>query len=525
MAWHFARLKLALVRNGLLRNRSKLPFVILSALLPIPFVLSGALALMNAADARHPATVTTVTAVGLFILWIMVPVLGYGNDDTLDPSVFALLPLTTSQLMRGMVAAALVGTAPMFTAIMLIGAVIGFTTNFATLVAGILLAALQLLVCVTVSRAITASLGRLLASRRGRDLGIVISVALLVGLQAINLQVRQGSSDALDAADRWLRFTPPGLIGHGFAALETRQWGEVAAAVAINGLLVVAALMWWSRSLTAIAQRGAEATTSANSTTDHRASSLFGRMPVLPHNRTGAVAMRELRSFRRDPKRAAMLIPTIAIPVVWAFSLRPSGTSLGIGAPLLALAAVVFTNRFSANMFGIDGNALWVHVAEGSPPKPDIVGKQIAIGIIVTPIVITIATGLGAVAGSFRGTGLAIALLPCVLATHLGIGAQSSVRFPQALPERGSPFGTLNGQGCANGLAAIAMLALELVLLLPIAIALAVAIGNAPIAVPFVIIGSWAVGYAIWSFATNNASTFAATRLPELLTIIDPKQA
>lgn len=525
MARHFARLKVTLLRNGLLRNRSKLPFVIISALLPIPFVLITCEAMVNASDARNPATIITVTAVGLSVAWIMIPVLGYGNDDTLDPTVFALLPLRRNELLRGMLAAAFIGVAPLFTAAVLVSAVVGFANDLATLGAGLVLAFLQLLACITFSRAMTTYLGTLLGSRRGRDLGILVSVGLLVGLQAVNLQVQRGSSNALDAADRWLQYSPPGMIGHAFAALPAHNWTPVFGAIAVNGILVFASLIWWSRALSETAIRSGTANRAERATRNQQSATLFGNVGLIPHNRSGAVAMRELRSFRRDPKRAAMLIPAIAIPMLWAFSLRPSGTSLESGAPLLALTAVIFTNRFSANMFGVDGSAYWSHVAEGSAPRDDIIGKQAAIGIISAPIVVTISIGLGAFAGSLRATVLTIALLPYVLLTHLGIGAQSSVQFPQALPERGSPFGTLNGQGCANGLAAIFMLALELMLMLPVAIALVVAIGHAPVAVPFVIVASWAIGYGIWKITTNNAATFASTRLPELLALIDPKQA
>ncbi len=464
----------------------------------------------------------------MLLSWIVIPVLGYGNDDTLDPMVFALFPIGRAQLMRGMLGAALVGFGPLYTLIVLLGAVVAFTNSLVAALAAFVLTALEIVLCITVSRALTSAIGALLNSRRGRDIGVIMSMLLVVGLQIANLRLQHNvsgsgfSSSGVTRMAHLLRWVPTAILGQGFAAIATHHWAQWALAVTINLVVIGAALLWWSIALARTTTRSPDKVATQPA---RQPSSLFRRLPFLPHNRMGAVAARELLGFRRDPRRAAMLIPAVAIPLVWAFSLQPSATALTGAAPAFALTGIVFTNRFSANIFGVDGNAFWPHVLVGNNPYPDICGKQLAIALIISPIVAVLAIALGVVAGAYETMFVAIALIPCVLGIHLGIGAVSSARFPQPLPERGNPFGTLNGQGCANGLSAIAMLAIELLIMLPIAIALVIGVRYSTASIPITIAISYAIAFAIWRTTTQRAGAYLAPRLPELLARIDPKQA
>ena len=54
--------------------------------------------------------------------WTVLPILGFGNDETLDPQRLATLPLSRRQLVSGVLAASLVGVAPLATLVALSGA-------------------------------------------------------------------------------------------------------------------------------------------------------------------------------------------------------------------------------------------------------------------------------------------------------------------------------------------------------------------------------------------------------------------
>ena len=89
---------------------------------------AGVLALFGfstLASARADATGPDVAVVvfGLATLgWTVFPILGFGNDETLDPQRLATLPLSRRQLVSGVLAASLVGVAPLATLVAFSGA-------------------------------------------------------------------------------------------------------------------------------------------------------------------------------------------------------------------------------------------------------------------------------------------------------------------------------------------------------------------------------------------------------------------
>src|SRR5690606_28105223 len=66
-------------------------------------------------DAEIGFMVAVYTGSALVLGWALLPLLFFGVDETLDPARFALLPLRRGTLVRGMLAAAFVGTPAMAT--------------------------------------------------------------------------------------------------------------------------------------------------------------------------------------------------------------------------------------------------------------------------------------------------------------------------------------------------------------------------------------------------------------------------
>jgi ABC-2 type transport system permease protein len=350
---------------------------------------------------------------------------------------------------------------------------------------------------------------------------VLATITIIVGVQLANSRLVHTRGDTLDRAANWLRDTPPGFLGSAAAAASRHDWTRVALGVGVATATIAVAVAVWAFAVGRTTTRA-----EARATTTHRKSALFrGATSWLPRTRTGAVAARELKSFRRDGRRAAMLVPAIAIPLIWAISFRAPGHGTPEAAPFFALAAVVFTNRFSANVFGIDGGAYWSHVALGTGPRPDLFGKQIAISAIVAPIVVTMAIVLGVVAHAPAQAALAIILFPAVLGIHLGLGAVASARFPQAQPEKGNPFGTLSGQGCGSALAVAALLALELLMMLPVTVGLIFAANRSRLLVVPVVAFAWLLGAAVWWVGSGAAERYLGPRMAELLAEIDPRRS
>ncbi|HET9728440.1 MAG TPA: hypothetical protein VFR41_03415, partial [Acidimicrobiia bacterium] len=303
MAGIFARLKLRLIRNGLRSSQYAILF-------GIGAVGAGVLALVGfttLAALRNDSVAPDATVVifgGITLAWTVIPLLGFGTDETLDPQRLALLPLRRSQLLRGLLVAALLGVAPIATLIALSGAIVGLPQSLAgaMLVSAAVVA--TLLFCIITSRALISLLAPLLRSRRGRDLMVmVVALAAFVpqSFRLFNANSGTGNTDrAFAEIAQRIRYTPIGIGG--FAASEAGRDHFLAAAAALGaliGLIAFAYLIWsWAMPSALVT-----ADISQRESKHRRGAVLFPRaLPFLPRNRTGAIAAKELRYFARDPR-------------------------------------------------------------------------------------------------------------------------------------------------------------------------------------------------------------------------------
>ena len=186
--------------------------------------------------------------------WTFFPVLGFGNDETLDPQRLATIPLTRRQLVTGVLAASLVGVAPLATLIAFTGALVGFAHDLTSTLLIFAAIVVNLLLCVVASRTLVAVLVPILRSRRGRDFTVaaVTILALLPPVMQLFAtgkgQGRDWSNTISQTADR-VRFTP---FAWGGTAVGDAANGHTRSAIAL--LLAMTALMavllWiWSHAL------------------------------------------------------------------------------------------------------------------------------------------------------------------------------------------------------------------------------------------------------------------------------------
>ena len=110
MARTFVRLKLRLLRNGLRMVQARVLFI-LGALGAAWIAIIGFSTLAAArGDTAGPDLAVVIFAVAT-LGWTVFPILGFGNDETLDPQRLATLPLSRRQLVTGVLTASLVGVA------------------------------------------------------------------------------------------------------------------------------------------------------------------------------------------------------------------------------------------------------------------------------------------------------------------------------------------------------------------------------------------------------------------------------
>jgi ABC-2 type transport system permease protein len=527
----FVRLKLRLLRNGLRIGPAAVLFAI-GAVGAAAIALVGFSALAAArGDSSGPNIAVIVFGLAT-VGWTFFPILGFGNDETLDPQRLATIPLTRRQLVTGVLAASLVGVAPLATLIAFAGALAGFAHDLTSTLLIVVAIVVSLLLCVVASRTLVAVMVPILRSRRGRDFTILAVTLLGLVPPALEIFAAGGGKGrnwhhATSQIAHRVRFTP---FAWGGTAVGDAAGGHTLPAIGF--LLAMAALIAvllgiWSHAL----ERGLTSA-DAPASVPRRGVSSIGLIPralfFVPRNRTGATAAKDLRYSVRDPRRRAPLIGASVLPAIalWA-SLSQTPNRSPSSTTLLALVAVLPAAGLTLNQFGLDGAAFWMTVAAGNDPRADLTGKNIASMFVMVPIV-TVATLVCAVfTNGWAYVPLTLGLAPALFGVLLGVGNVMSVRVPYAMPDRRNPLAMNPGQGCATLLSGLGALAVQLILLVPVAVFTAILLRTQSLGVATVIgiIGANAYGGSIWLLGRRLAWRDAWWRLPELLEAVSPRQA
>jgi hypothetical protein len=98
------------------------------------------------------ADLTTVIFAVLGLAWLILPLVVFGLDSTLDPATLALYPLRTRPLAVGLLAASATGAWPLATLLGLLGVTIGLARGVLGVLIALLAVVLQVLFCITLAR-------------------------------------------------------------------------------------------------------------------------------------------------------------------------------------------------------------------------------------------------------------------------------------------------------------------------------------------------------------------------------------
>jgi ABC-2 type transport system permease protein len=546
-AWQFARLKLRLLGNGL-RGRTSRKVLFLGGvgfgvyLAGIGFLLAAASA---AGDGQVRLMVASFGGAGLVLGSVLLPLVWFGVDDTLDPARFALMPLSRWQLVRGLFTAALVSVpaAALLTASAGLLVPTGAHGGVAAALAQALGLVAGLLLCVAAGRAVTSAFATMLRSRRVRDLaGILLAclAALLAPLQlAIISAVERADWDQLAAIARvvgWTPFGAPYTVG-----IEVAQGRPVAglAKLVITAGAVLGLVWWWSRTLEP-AMVGAASAGPARAGRPGRAgpvAQLFPRLlPGLPATGFGAMVAREVRYWWRDAKRRANLITIVAIGMLVPVLVTAGGSRVVLGLegagggpapvpPVATSLTVLFVGAFAAsvlaNQFGFDGTAYAAHVTAGVPGRRELAARAVAHALLVGPLLAVVGLVVAVVRGEPGAAPAAWGLLLAGYGTGLAVNQFVSVLAGYPLPESSNPFATVSGSGLAKSLLALVAVAAAYAVAAPV---LVVAV-RLPEAWPWLAVPV-GLGYGLAAAALGCylAGDVLDRRLPELLAAVTPNR-
>nr|BFD84213.1 transporter [Streptomyces sp. Xyl84] len=516
------RLKLSLLRNGLRQSGGRRAAYLASAVLALLF---GALQLIGFAVLRghpHAVSVAVLSAAVLALGWAVMPLFFPSGDETLDPTRLVMLPLRPRPLVRGLLAASLVGVGPLFTALLLVGCVISVAHGAAAYAVAVLAVALALLVCVALARAVAAANTRLLTSRKGRDLAVLSGLVVAIGTQLVNFGAQHlGSSGLgrLDPVTDVLRWVPPASAVGAVDSASEGSYGVAAARLALTALAVAALVGLWSRSLTRLMTTPDSSTVQAPDATRRRSRS-GGPARLFPDGRTGTAAERSLRYVLRDPKTKAAWVTSLAIGLIVPVLNALQGT----GSVYLACFAAGMLGVQMYNQFGQDTSAFWMVALTISSPRDacmELRGRALALLVVTLPYATLVTVLTAALVGDWARLpevlGLSFALLGAMLAT----GAWASVRFPYSIPQEGYKNVAPGQAGLAWTAIVGGMLAAALLCSPVIALAIWTNVSATGDGLGWLLLPVGAVyGAAITLLGLRLAAPRAATRLPEILAAV-----
>ena len=532
MARVFVRLKLRLLRNGLRGNWQQTIGLVAGIVVAAPLAVAGfaLLAVVPRSSPRLGPSLAVAVFVVVFLAWAVLPVLSFSSDATLDPARLALLPLRPRQLVSGLFAASCIGIAPALTLAVLLGAVAGYAPLGPGAVVVVAAVLVELVLCVAVARALTTALSRWLRTRKVRDLAVVVvalgGLTLNLGVQAV-VHLTQPTSagdlaDTLRVVARVVGWLPPGLAAR---ALVGAGQGHLATATGELLLAVLAALLllwWWYRSL-------ARVLTSAEPAARTRRRAAVGLIPLLvrpllPADARGAVAAKELRYMARHPRLRVLWVMngllTIGLVVFAALVTGARRPELVLAA--LAILYVISTNAL--NQFGADGGAWWTNLVAGHDPRADLIGKNLATGIVSMALLAVAAVPLAALTGGWLYLPVVLFVGVGVLAASLGVANFVSVRYPIPMPEVTTNLWAAQGigQGCTTGLVQTAAFMVQGTLLVPIAVL--VGVGVFVWWPALLIVCPVAVGYGLglWWAGVRAGGDWLRDHQPELLAALRP---
>ena len=440
MARLLVQLKLRLLSNALRSStQAKVSFIIstICAGLVAVGTFAGLAALRGHVAAVDLTTVVfTIFAFG----WLILPLLAFGLDGTLDPATLALYPLRTRPLAVGLLAASATGAWPLANVIGLLGVTVGLARGGLGLFVALLAVLLEVLFCITLARFVTAALAGMLRSRRGKDFAAFLIIPIFALYEVFTQLVPKLTAEgkltpaSFAGVDAWMRWIPPGLAAHAIQDASNGHPGTALLRLALLAAVIVVLGRLWIGSL----GRGlVTVDTSTQSSAVRGAALPFGRYGL-----RGTVAARFWIYQRREPssiiywcitggrhgRRVRQHHPDPEVSRRIARQRGPRGRSDRRPAlrfdrderTELRLEAMALTGR----------RALRAYFS----------GQNIALGMIAVPLLTLISFGLAAVAKHPVDGFLGMAVDLAGIGAGLALGSVFAVTMPYPVEKRvGSP--------------------------------------------------------------------------------------
>ncbi|WP_435818602.1 ABC transporter permease [Micromonospora lupini] len=548
-ARHFVRLKLRVMGNNFRGQGWRIALFLGGALFGLWFAAGGffLFAAPGMAGNGRYAVLAAAAGGGLLVLgWLLLPLVFFGVDETLDPARFALLPLPRRTLVIGLFAAALVSVPVLAASVAVLGLVLtawvlgGWSAGLVAVV-GVLAG---LLLCVAASRAVTSAFASMLRSRRVRDLAAVllaVVAAMLGPLQVFGLAaLRETDWTRLTGFATVLGWTPFGAPWTaGIDVAQGRVWAAPLKLL-ITVAAIVALLAWWSRSLES-AMVGTASTGKAptqRGVTGGAVAQLFPRVATwVRRDRFGALVAREARYWWRDARRRANLITIAVVGIFVPVLINVTGGDFAVedgagftaavsdSSPVVVTISLLFVGVLAsvtlANQFGFDGSAYATNVVAGVPGRVELRARMTAFSLYVLPMLAVIAVLLSVLLARPGWIGLMVGSLAATYGVGLAVNSFVSVLGAYSLPETSNPFAMNSSAGMAKALLTVLSMLTTTVAAVPMVVAAAL-LGDAWLWLALPVGVAYGLGTAL--LGTYLAGDVLDRRQPELLATVTPRR-
>jgi ABC-2 type transport system permease protein len=462
------------------------------------------------------------TALIAFLVWVTLPVIIFPLDENLDPQQLATLPITPSQMVKGLAAASLVAPSTVVPIALL-------AANAAAIGQGWWMAVPASLVFLALlavgGQLFSAAISAILRTRRGRD----IATFLILGLAAASFFAYRQVSETVSELGlagavlgtpiaRWWPLLPPVAAqkaivdaGNGQIAIAL-----VALAAAIAGLVVLALL--WRRLLGWLLSTPVQQNRPA-------ARARRGGMTIGPWGVVPTLARKELRFYVRDPRQRLVWTGTVifvglaiggaVMNTTGFFDLRERAW-----APLIAPILVLFVGLpIALNLFGWERNAASYLFVLPAKPHQILLGKNLAVATALVIETIALTLGLAFFTGQWSWVWLVPALTLAAIGCQLAVGNMISVLTPLRLPREGTDvFAQSTEQGCLAIVSqTVSFFAIGLLLVPPASVAVLTVDFGQVLAPWIAIVASVLWGGALYAVSLFVSSRLLRRRMPEVL--------
>lgn len=423
-------LKLRLLRNSLRRSGWRVVGLVVGSSLGLGLVAATMVGLvaLRGTSTTVTAQVTVVAYAALALGWLLLSLIVFGVDETVEPARFALFPVRGRELAPGLLAAALVGVPGAATVLVALGLVVAWARTPVLVIAAVLAAVLGTSTCVLLSRTATSAFARFLSSRRFRDLAVVLLALLGIGLgSGVNLLLRHsaglmssagGLAEALASTAAVASWSPFGWAWALPGDVAREDWTAAALHLLLAAALVAGLWEAWTHFLD---RRLVEPLSGAGGASTVSGSEWVERL--YPTGAAGAVSVRALRYWRREPRYLAALAGFLVTPLVLlvVLGVEPDGISW---AAVFVPASLAMLVGFSTAMnLSYDGGAVWLHVSVGVRGVDDRWGRALAALTIFGPLVVIMHLVAAGATGGWSQLPAALAWSSALGLSGLGVGS------------------------------------------------------------------------------------------------------